>query len=140
MQRDQAELENRLEERHEAADLLVQQATREVQHRMHVQVEEARMRHEQHVARVAMANRALEFRRQQLLDRDARDRSNKVQYGGLLDKAHRLSQTHWDDMTKKNDAFTQLVDVYKSNGCFKKDLLRDNPMVPALGGLYIYLA
>jgi hypothetical protein len=39
------------------------QATREVQHRMHVQVEEARMRHEQHVARVAMANRALDFRR-----------------------------------------------------------------------------
>ena len=49
---------------------------------------------------------------------------------GLLDKAHRFSQAQWEAMAKKNDAFTQLVSVYKkNNGAFKKDELRSNPIV-----------
>jgi len=41
----------------------------EVRHKMHVKLEEARMKHDHHLARMAMANRALEFRKQQLLVR-----------------------------------------------------------------------
>ena len=48
------------------------QATDGVQHKMHIKVAEVQMKHDAHMARVAMANRALEFRKQQLHDRDAR--------------------------------------------------------------------
>jgi hypothetical protein len=66
IQHEQAALVEKLHERQVTADSLVRSRTSEVQHKMHIKIEEAKMKHDHHLARVAMANRALEFRKQQL--------------------------------------------------------------------------
>eukprot|EP00293_Proteomonas_sulcata_P005028 CAMPEP_0184328152 /NCGR_PEP_ID=MMETSP1049-20130417/143471_1 /TAXON_ID=77928 /ORGANISM="Proteomonas sulcata, Strain CCMP704" /LENGTH=391 /DNA_ID=CAMNT_0026650447 /DNA_START=87 /DNA_END=1262 /DNA_ORIENTATION=+ len=94
------------------------EATARVLEKLHVEGEVAKMKRERHMLRVLMANRAVEYQKEQILERMSRKQAEQLKYDTARQKIHEEGMERLKKLQIKKTTFMKAIQYFKDKGHF----------------------